>query len=417
MNAADPQTRTLPMHIVIVGAWMRFPLGMASTSRVRLLARTLTEAGAHVRVVCLQASERPPHVENTAVRGKWQGVPFEYMTWTTVRHESFGMRRLIAAWGWMHGACRLMQLRRQGALDAVYLWSWAPRPRLHRYMLLALFRLLGVPVVSELNEQPWSLRDDAGVLGRFLSPLSGLAGVVSISALLTEWSQREARGRRIEIIEVPIVVDVDEQAPTEYPTGDPLVVFAGAPEYDDTIRFILAAMERVWQSVPECCLVLTGANPTDPAARWLIAESRRFSADPRVEVAGYLPRPELLRLYARAHALLIPLFDDVRSKARFPTKIGEYLAAARPVVTSAVGEIPRYFEDGANAVVCPPGDPAVFGDRLAGLLTDPAMASAIGRQGRALAEARFHYARHAETLYCGFASVIGRTTRSGGRPA
>jgi glycosyltransferase involved in cell wall biosynthesis len=210
---------------------------------------------------------------------------------------------------------------------------------------------------------------------------------------------------------------VDEQTPVEYPEGNPLVVFAGAPEYDETIRFILAAMERVWRSVPMCRLVLTGANPADPAARWLLSEARRLSADSRVDIAGYLPRPELLRLYARSHALLIPLFDDVRSTARFPTKIGEYLASARPVVTSRVGEIPRYFDDGVNAVICSPGDPADYGDRLAWLLTNPAMASAIGRQGRALAEERFHYAQYSEALYRGFASVIERTTLPRGRPA
>ena len=58
-----------------------------------------------------------------------------------------------------------------------------------------------------------------------------------------------------------------------------------------------------------------------------------------------------------AHGLLIPLFDDVRSTARFPTKIGEYLASGRPIVTTAVGEMPRYFEDGVTAFISAPDDP------------------------------------------------------------
>ena len=112
----------------------------------------------------------------------------------------------------------------------------------------------------------------------------------------------------------------------------------------------------------------------------------------RVDLVGYLSRAELLALYERAHALLIPLFDDQRSRARFPTKIGEYLAAARPVVTNSVGEIPRYFTDGVDAIVCPPGDPVAFGRAIADLLSDPARAALIGRRGRRVAETRFHYA-------------------------
>ena len=205
---------------------------------------------------------------------------------------------------------------------------------------------------------------------------------------------------------MPIVVDVEEQPLTEYSVDDrPMVLFAGSPAYDETINFIFAAMKQVWQRVPDCRLVVTGANPGVPAARWLLSEGHREGADPRVRIAGYVSRAELLALYQSARALLIPLFDDVRSNARFPTKIGEYLASARPIVTTAVGEIPRYFEDGVNAVVCPPGDSAEYADRIVAILSDPGLAASIGREGRRLAETRFHYSLYSETLHRGFAAV------------
>lgn len=396
------------LDIVVLGDWLRFPHGMAGSHRVRLLARALHEAGADVRVLCLQAVDRPPHVENTVVRGTYEGVPFEYATGTTVRHRSFAMRRLIAAWGWTHGAVRLVRLRCEGHLDVVYLWFWDPPPSVRESLYLALLKLLGVPVVGELNEQPWHLH--ASAIDRGVSRLVGVCGYVSISDFLTRWAFGEARrlGRSLRVIEVPIVVDVNEQPPSHYPGGEPLVVFAGSPAYDETIRFILAAMDHVWRAVPQCRLVVTGANPSDPAASWLIAEATRLDADSRVSFPGYLPRPELLRLYERAHALLIPLFDDVKSKARFPTKIGEYLAAARPIVTTSVGEISRYFEDQVNAAVCAPGDPALYGAKIVALLNDPGLAASIGRRGRDTAVARFHYALYSETLFKGFAAAAGK---------
>ena len=397
-----------PLQVVILGDWLPFPHGMATTGRALLIARALHEAGVAVRVLCLQAVERHPRIENTVARGEHMGIPFEYSCGTTVRRESFVARRLIATWGWVRGALRLAQLRRQGLLDLVLLWFWTPRPALHLIFFMTLLRLLRVPVVREVNESPWSQREDAGLLERLWSPLAGTTGAVTISGALHEWAAAEYRGRPgRRIVDVPILVDVDVQTPVDYPTGDPLVVFAGSPVYRNTIRFIFAAMRDVWRTHPECRLVVTGAAPDDSRADWLREEMRGAEYGDRVDLVGYLSRDELLGLYGRAHALLIPLFDDRQSTARFPTKIGEYLAAARPVVTNAVGEIPLYFRDGVDAIVCPPDDPVAYGRAVADLLSSPARAALIGRRGRRIAETRFHYALHGETMALALADIAG----------
>ena len=410
--ASDPGAR--PLEVVVLGDWLPFPQGMAATSRARLVARALREAGVHSSVVTMQATDRPAHVENTAVRGEHQGVPFEYTCGTTVRHDSFLARRLIAAWGWVHGAVRLVRLRREGRLDAVCLWLWTPRPALRLAFFLALLRRLGVPVVREIDEIPWAYDRAKGLLARLWSPIDGMAGVIAISAELRDWALRQAHGRRrrLQVVEVPILVDLDEQQPAPYPTDDPLVVFAGAPGYESTIRFVFAAMAEVWRTHPECRLAVTGAQTGDPRSDWLRAAVREDGLGDRVDLVGYLDRAELLDLYARAHALLIPLFYDERSRARFPTKIGEYLAAARPVVTSDVGEIPRFFTDGVDALVRPAGEPVAFGRAVVELLDDPARAALIGQRGRELAERRFHYTLYAEPLARLFATVCGREAAS-----
>ena len=381
---------------------------MAGTGRLRLVSRALVESGAEVLVLCSQASERPPLVENTALRGEVQGVRFEYMTWTTARHGAFLMRRLVSAWGWAHTAWRVAQLRRTGRADVAYVLPDAA-PHWHQLAGMTVLKALSIPAVWELNEKPWSLGRST-IVRRAWSPLAGMAGVVPISDFLAQWARAEAKRlrRSVEVIEVPIVVDVDEQPLSEYPTGDPpIVVFAGSPVYARTIRFIFTAMRRVWQEAPECRLVVTGAIEGDPRARWLYEETQH---QPRISVPGYLDREELLSLYRQASALLIPLFDNVRSAARFPTKLGEYLASGRPVVTSAVGEIPVCLVDGVSAVVCAPDDPEAYAEAILSLLRDPARAAAIGRQGRRVAEERFHYRLYAERLYRGFAAVAARSS-------
>lgn len=396
------------LHVVILGDWLPFPHGMATTGRAVLMARALRHAGVHVQVLCLQATERPPNIENVAVRGEYMGIPYEYAPGTTMRRKSFLARRVTAAWGWSHGVLRLIQLRREGRLDLAYLVFWTPRPAGHLLCFLALLRLLGVPVVREVNESTWSQKPELTFLERVWSPLAGVDGAVTISTELHQWAARETRSRPdFRILDVPILVDIDEQRPRDYPTGKPVVVFAGSPEYQSTIRFILSAMNEVWRTHPQCRMTITGTAPADPRVAWLRAWARQAGFESRIDIAGYLPRSELLELYSRAHVLLIPLFDDRQSRARFPTKIGEYLAVARPVVTNAVGEIPQYFTDGVDAVVCPPNDSAAFGHAVAQLLSDPTRAALIGRRGRQLAEARFHYARYGDMIARGLTEIAG----------
>jgi glycosyltransferase involved in cell wall biosynthesis len=398
------------LQVLILGDYLGFPHGMANSGRALLVARALRDAGVNVRVLSLQGIDRPPSVENTVVRGEHMGIPFEYACGTTIRHESFVVRRLVAARGWMHGALRLVQLRRQGLLDVILLWFWTPRPAVRLAFFVTLLRMLRVPVVREVNESPWSQKPDATLLERLWSPLAGTAGAVTISSELHTWAITQYRGRPdARVVDVPILVDVHEQEPGDYPSGDPLVAFAGSPVYRATIEFIISAMQEVWRTHPGCRLVITGSAPGDPRADWLRAEVRKAELRDRVDLAGYLTRPELLELYRRAHALLIPLFDDLQSRARFPTKIGEYLAAARPVVTNSVGEIPLYLTDGVDAVLCAPDDSCAFGRAVANLLSDPTRAELIGRRGRRLAESRFHYAAHGVPLARAFADVARGT--------
>ena len=107
----------------------------------------MVQAGAEAHVICMQASDSQPTIENRETHGEWHGVTFEYTCGTTARHSSFIMRRAIEARGWLVGVIRLVQLRRGDRLDCVYLWFTSQRAEKRRAVFVGLLHLLRIPVV------------------------------------------------------------------------------------------------------------------------------------------------------------------------------------------------------------------------------------------------------------------------------
>lgn len=396
------------LHVVLLGVWLGFPSGMAASSRARLLALAMRDGGVDARVVCARAVDSAIGGANREPSGRWRGVPFEYPGGVSLRAPSFLRRQMDDAWATVCTALLLARLRKQGRLDCVYLYvagqHWTPAAA----VLDALLRALRVPVVIELNELPWSLWKVRSPLQRLRHPLAGMTGVVAISGYLASWARAEARRRRqpLEVLQVPILVDVGEQHALAHGDATPTMLFAGdvSAQNLDILRLIVSAIEEVWRTLPECRLICVGADPGSGRLRAVLPRGPDGGVDARVELPGFVPRADLLALYARASALLLPLPADLTSVARFPTKLGEYLAARRPVITTDVGEVGVYLTDAESAFVTPPGDTAAFAAAIRAVIENPERAAQIAEAGFRVARKEFHYARHSQAL----AELLGR---------
>lgn len=380
-----------------------FPEGYASTIRARLFAKALVEAGAYVRVFCTRHSDRLPSVVNTETSGSYQGIEFTYTTGDTTRASSFVQRRVSDGRGLTSALCGILRLRRAGELDVVYLSStaqhWSPLTELY----VSFLNTMRIPVVLELNELPWSQAARRKPIERVLSPLHGAAGVVVISAYLERWSHSEAQRlrREVPVFRLPILVDSDEVRDSVLPASRerPFVLFASQPGSGRShlFGFLAEAMRRVWREGRDCDLIVLGPSRQDDRFSWL-AEIETEKRHGSVVWLGNVPRQTLLGLYQQARALLLPMEDTLGDEARFPTKLGEYLASATPVVVSSVGEPYRFLKNEDTAYLAPAGNAEAFGKRVLDVLSDPVAAGVVGRKGRELALKEFDYRRHGKSL-------------------
>ena len=76
--------------------------------------------------------------------------------------------------------------------------------------------------------------------------------------------------------------------------------------------------------------------------------------------------------------LLIPLDpNSLADIARFSQKIAEYVSTSRPIITSNVGEIPYYFKDKENAIICEYSAKS-YADAMLLLQNDGTLANVLG---------------------------------------
>ena len=385
-------------HIIILVKDFGFPNGMASTQYVRLLSQSLIEQGLDVTVLCLRISEFPPQVENTQTKGKWRGVNFEYTTGVTSRSKHFIIRRWVELRGMLVAIFRLIQLKANKQVDIIYSEFGQIKASSYHFIFTLLANLLHVPITLALQELTWKGNENTPIPFRWISPLIGMQGGIAISDFLYDWAETEIHQSKqsFNLIKIPILVDVYEQQYRPYPTGDPVLVYAASSYYYQVIPFLLNAMEIVWKEHPNCGLVITGYSSIDYRKKLIERELINRNILDRVNLPGYISRQALLDNYSLAHALLIPLPDNDRSRSRFPTKIGEYLASSRPIITSAVGEVKNYLTHCENGMLSKPDDEEGYAESIEYILQDAVRANEIGQKGRLIAEQYFHYEKYSK---------------------
>lgn len=95
----------------------------------------------------------------------------------------------------------------------------------------------------------------------------------------------------------------------------------------------------------------------------------------------------------------------------FPNSIVEAMAAARPVVATAVGGNVDAVSAGETGLLVPPADPRALSAAIGSLLRDPARGRAMGVEGARRARARYHAGEVVRALEELYEELVGAAVR------
>lgn len=120
-------------------------------------------------------------------------------------------------------------------------------------------------------------------------------------------------------------------------------------------------------------IVMAGIGP---ASASIVDHARRLGIADHVSLVGYLDSEALGSLYDRATLLTLPSYHA----EGFPTVIAEAMAAGLPIVTTAIHGAADYLEDGVNALLVSPKNPAQLAHAIRTLLEDPELCRRMGQE-------------------------------------
>jgi glycosyltransferase involved in cell wall biosynthesis len=121
----------------------------------------------------------------------------------------------------------------------------------------------------------------------------------------------------------------------------------------------------------------------------------------RLPVMPYAALPALL---AAADVIAIPQLDTEGAQHQMPMKVYDAMAMAKPIVASAVSDLPLTLNGCARIV--PPGDVAQLAGAIRDLLQHPAEARALGERARTRCLQEYSTSRVAEALRQAVNSVL-----------
>jgi phosphatidyl-myo-inositol dimannoside synthase len=160
---------------------------------------------------------------------------------------------------------------------------------------------------------------------------------------------------------------------------------------------LIRAWPAVLRRIPDATLLIVGDGPQESALRRLV---NRLRLEPWVVFHPGVPWNTMPAVYAAADVFALPC--RTRRHGMEVEALGivflEAAAAGLPVVVGASGGAPETVVDGETGYVVQSSDCDALSGRIGDLLSDPALASAMGATGRARVGAHWSQAESVRKL-------------------
>lgn len=382
------------MSIVIFGDLFSFPEGQAATNRVYTYARGFIENGHQVHVVCFLSDY------TDTFEGETEGIRYYQTFRQKERSNSFFVRRWQNLLKYIRTYRILKKIHREDRILAINSWTNLFGTL---FFIWVVSRLLGLKVITECSEHPMMEFQDSArqkLWGKIKFKMETFLfdGVLCISRYLVDYHKKHGVADK-KLFLVPSTVD-----PTRFihtgtrPVKEPYIGYFGSLTFKrDSVDVLIKAYALFAAKDSRTKLVLGGfCSPS--MKQDIIRLINELRITDRVLVVDYLSRQEVLTYISHAEVLVMARSRDLASMASYPSKLTEFLATGKPVISMNVGEVADFLKDGENAYLVEPADHEGLAAKLSYVMANYEKAKEAGLKGQALTQTVFHYNYQAKRI-------------------
>jgi glycosyltransferase involved in cell wall biosynthesis len=375
------------MSFIIFGDLFTFPDGQAATNRVYTYAKGFTENGIKVHVVVFSSTYNEVH------NGRADGVSYYHPFEQKKRSTSFLIRSCQKIKKHIRTYRLLKKINREDKIIAINSWTNLLSTHLMAWLLSKLLR---TKLITECSEHPLKDYQGGTITGikgtvKFYIESRLCDGILCISRFLVDFHKKNGVNQR-KLFLIPSTVDPSRFLRTgEKPIQEPYVGYFGSLTFTrDSVDVLVKSFAQISKHHPKVRLVL-GGFCTDEVRKQLFDLIETLNITEKVKLVEYLTRQEILRYIIHADVLVMSRSRDLESDASYPSKLTEFLATGKPVLSVNVGEIADFLIDNENAFLVEPGNPEAMADKLNHIFNNYEFALQAGQKGKELTATVFNY--------------------------
>lgn len=391
------------MTLTVITKENPFAISGASSNRLVGLLKGLNNYGVDVNVLILQGYQKEDEQLEFGKSGNISGIKYFYVS----RRENITIwQRRLSEYLYVFFESMILSPRINKYLNEVSKDSivWLQNTALC-YSLVKKSKINDFKILVEMNEYPDVHKDNFSqkyIWQRIFSDrkielfskniINRLDGFVLMTETLIQYFKNELN-QRTKVLHLPMTVDLDrfDLTKTYEPiekVDSPYICFVGSMnDLKDGVNILIEAFASVSKAYPNYKLALYGFWTYDtPKHHQRIHD---LGIQDKVFYSKPIDSDRVVNLIMNADVLVLPRPDSYQARGGFPTKLGEYLASAKPVIVTPVGEIPKYLTDNENIFFVEQGCVSALIEKLNQVLSDKINANKIGRKGREVAEEIF----------------------------
>jgi len=166
------------------------------------------------------------------------------------------------------------------------------------------------------------------------------------------------------------------------------VVMAMGRTFTKSFEILLEVFSRVFEANPSVRFFVVGELCDYGKLGSYISgiKNRFFTVSRNIHFTGKVPYEEIKYYLSAADVLALPMEDSIHDWARFPIRLGDYLASGRPIVSNAVGELRRILIQNLAGMVVDPDDIEGFSEGILTLLENKKMGDMYGANAQQTAK-------------------------------